>query len=411
MLIDWFTVGAQALNFLILVWLMKRFLYKPILNAIDTREKLIAAELADAAAKKAEAQKDRDEFQHKNEEFDQQRAALMSKATDEAKAERQRLLDEARKAADVLSAKRQEALRRDAKNLNQAIARRTQEEVFAITRKALTDLATTSLEERMGEVFTRRLREMDGKAKETLEAALKTTREPTVVSSAFDLPPEERAKIQNAINETFSADVHLRFETAPNLVGGIELSANGQKVAWSIADYLASLTKGVGELLKEQDKPEPKAEPKPGATTAPKPEAKAQPASETKADPKTEATVQAKSTPEIKAESKPEAESAPKADADAKAKPETDVEPKAKSKPETKAEPKPPAKVEPPRDAIAASKSEAKAVPIPEAEANPQTESEAKVAAKLETEATSKPKAEVKAEPKMVEPKTTPAST
>jgi F-type H+-transporting ATPase subunit b len=409
MLIDWFTVGAQALNFLILVWLMKRFLYKPILNAIDTREKLIAAELADAAAKKAEAQKDRDEFQHKKEEFDQQRAALMSKATDEAKAERQRLLDEARKAADALSAKRQEALRSDAKNLNQAIARRTQEEVFAITRKALTDLATTSLEERMGEVFTRRLREMDGKAKETLGAALKTTREPAVVSSAFDLPPEERAKIQNAINETFSADVHLRFETAPDLVGGIELSANGQKVAWSIADYLASLTKGVGELLKEQDKPEPKAEPKPGATTEPKPEAKAQPASRTKADPKTEATVQAKSTPEIKAESKPEAESAPKADA--KAKPETDVEPKAKSKPETNAEPKPPAKVEPPRDAIAASKSEAKAVPIPEAEAKPKTESETKVAPKPDTEATSKPKAEVKAEPEMVEPKTTPAST
>ena len=55
MLIDWFTVGAQALNFLILVWLMKRFLYKPVLHAIDEREKRIAAELADAAAQKADA--------------------------------------------------------------------------------------------------------------------------------------------------------------------------------------------------------------------------------------------------------------------------------------------------------------------------------------------------------------------
>ena len=55
MLIDWFTVGAQALNFLILVWLLKRFLYKPILHAIDEREKRIAKELADADAKKAEA--------------------------------------------------------------------------------------------------------------------------------------------------------------------------------------------------------------------------------------------------------------------------------------------------------------------------------------------------------------------
>src|SRR5476649_276177 len=110
MLIDWFTVGAQALNFLILVWLMRRFLYRPILNAIDAREKKIAAELADAAAKKAEAQKDRDEFQKKNTDFDQQRAALLGKATDDAKAEGRRLLDEAGKAADALSATRQEAL-------------------------------------------------------------------------------------------------------------------------------------------------------------------------------------------------------------------------------------------------------------------------------------------------------------
>ena len=93
MLIDWFTAGAQALNFLILVWLMKRFLYKPILHAIDEREKRIATELADADARKAEAQKERDAFQHKNEEFDRQRAALLSQATDEVNAERQRLLD------------------------------------------------------------------------------------------------------------------------------------------------------------------------------------------------------------------------------------------------------------------------------------------------------------------------------
>ena len=270
MLLDGFTIAAQALNFLILVWLMKRFLYKPILNAIDTREQRIAKELADVDAKKAEAQKERNEFQHKNEEFDQQRAALLSKATDEAKAERQRILDEARKAADALSAKRQETLRSDAKNLGQAITRRTQQEVFAIARKALTDLATTSLEERLSEVFIRRLRAMDGKAKAGLGAALKTASEPALVRSAFDLSAEQRATIQKALNETFSADVHIRFETAPDLVGGIELMTNGQKIAWSIADYLASLEKGVGELLKEKDKPEVKAAPKPETKVEPK---------------------------------------------------------------------------------------------------------------------------------------------
>jgi len=251
MLIDWFTVGAQALNFIILVWLLKRFLYKPIRNAVDAREKRIAAELADADAKRIEAKKERDEYQHKNEELDQQRAALLSKATDEAKAERQRLLDDARKAADTLSAKRQQELRSDADNLDQAIRRRTEQEVFAIARKVLTDLATTSLEERMSEVFTRRLRTMDGKAKEGLGQALMTASEPALVRSAFDLPAAQRATIQDALSETFAAEIPVRFETASELVSGIELSANGQKVAWSIADYLASLQKSVGELLQE----------------------------------------------------------------------------------------------------------------------------------------------------------------
>ena len=175
MLINWFTVFAQAVNFLILVWLLKRFLYKPILHAIDEREKGIATQLAQAEAKVAEAQKERDDFQHKNEVFDQQRAALLTKATDEAKAERQRLLDEARKDADALRAKRQAALQSEQRNLNQEIIRWTQKEVFAITRKTLADLAGTSLEERMGDVLVGRVRALTGAAKEQMATAFKTS--------------------------------------------------------------------------------------------------------------------------------------------------------------------------------------------------------------------------------------------
>jgi F-type H+-transporting ATPase subunit b len=260
MLIDWFTVGAQALNFIILVWLLRRFLYKPVLGAIAAREKKIAAELADAATKVAEARKQRDEFQHKNEEFDQQRAALLKKATEDANGERHRLLGEARKAADAVSEKRQEALRNDARNLNQAISRRAQQEVFAIARKVLSDLATAPLEERMTEVFIRRLREMDGPAKGTLADAVKKASEPVSVRSAFELPEGQRAALQDALNRTFSAEVPLRFETAPDLVSGIELATNGHKVAWSIADYLGALEKGVGELLQAKVESKPAAQ-------------------------------------------------------------------------------------------------------------------------------------------------------
>ncbi len=277
MLIDWFTVGAQVLNFLVLVWLMKHFLYKPILNAIDEREKRIAKKLTDAETRNTEAQNEREAFQRKNEEFDRERQALIDKATGEAKAEGERLLEAAQSAADVLRVKRDERLQSESRAINDALTRRTQQVVFQIVRKALGDLATTSLEERLGEVFTRRLREMGAETRGHLAHALTTKAETAVVRSAFALPAQEQALVQNALNEAFSAEVPLRFEVAPNVISGIELSCGGQKVGWSIEEYLLSLEHGVTEVLEAETKaaaqsPEaevdPKVGPKPQATAA-----------------------------------------------------------------------------------------------------------------------------------------------
>lgn len=257
MIIDWFTVAAQVVNFLVLVWLLRRFLYKPILNAIDAREKRIAMQQANADDKMVEARKEREEFQQKNEELEQQRDELMDKAKAEAQDERRRLLDEARKAAEELYAKRQEVLKSEAENLNRELSRRIRHEVFAIARKTLRDLAGASLEERLSEVLTRRLRDLDGKEKEALAAALQSASEPARVRSAFELQPEQRKSIQSALNETFSLEVPVHFETEPELVSGIELVTNGHKVAWSIADYLSSLETAVAEIINENETPGP----------------------------------------------------------------------------------------------------------------------------------------------------------
>lgn len=252
MLIDWFTVGAQALNFLILVGLMKRFLYQPVLDAIDAREQRIAQELADAAQKQAQAQQERDEFQKKNAEFDQQRDSQRSQLRDELSTERQRLLDDARQAANSLQLKRQEALTRELQTLQHDIARRSREEVLAMANKVLTDLAGITLEARMAEVFTQRLRELDAAAKTELTQALNTAAHPVRVRSAFALSPQQQVAIRSALADTLSSELQMQFDTAPGLIGGIELSANGWKLAWNMADSLASLEQRIAELVQAQ---------------------------------------------------------------------------------------------------------------------------------------------------------------
>lgn len=252
MSIDWFTVVAQSINFVILVWLLKRFLYKPILSAIDARERWIATELADAEAKEAAAVRQRDELKVQNDALEKRCGAVFSQAAAEANAERLRLVEEARREAEALKTRQQEALRTEAQELGQALSRRTEQEVFAVARKALADLAAASLEERMTEVFVRRLRALEGPAKDRLGEALRTAGAPALLRSAFDLAPDQRAAIQRAVDETFAVAVKIRFETAPELVSGIELTTGGQRVSWNLADYLTSLQGGVAALLEEK---------------------------------------------------------------------------------------------------------------------------------------------------------------
>lgn len=249
MLIDWFTVGAQVVNFLILVWLLKHFLYRPILQAIAAREQRIASELAAAQTAQAAAQAQRDEFERKSRGFEQERAELTSKLMDETKAEQARLMVQAREESNALRAQWQNGLRSEYQNLSGEITRSTQDEVFAIARKILTDLSGASLEARMAEIFIQHVQEITVELRTQLAAAIKTSPASLQVRTAYALTVAQRGAIEDAIRGVFGPDRPIVFETAADVVCGIELTANGQRLAWSVADYFGALQQKVGELL------------------------------------------------------------------------------------------------------------------------------------------------------------------
>lgn len=239
------------LNFLILVGLLRHFLYKPILKAIDEREKKIAAQLADAEAKKTEANKEQEEFKQKNEAFDKEKKALTDKAVAEAQEERKKLLEQARADAAALSAKMETVLKENEETLNHEIAQKTRNEVFAITRKALTDLASVSLEGQSVEAFVKRLNELSEEEKQKFVEAFQSNSNAVIVRSAFDLPEKQQSEIKDAVNKILKTTPPFQFKTNPELISGIELTSNGYKLAWSVSEYLTSLEKSMPITKKE----------------------------------------------------------------------------------------------------------------------------------------------------------------
>lgn len=258
MQINWFTVIAQVLNFFLLVWLLKRFLYKPVLKAIDDRENKIMSQLKDAEAKKTDAKKEQDEFHAKNKTFDQQRKELMDKAITETTNERDKLMQQVRADANTLQAKLEKASNDLQSDKQRDLSQRAQQEIFAVSRKALGDLASVSLEENAVTVFLKRLTELNEKEKMKFADAFKVDEKPIQIQSAFDLPEKLQAYIKDAVNKVLSADVQIHFSTAPELISGIELSANGYKVAWSISAYLHSFEREISASIikKAETKPE-----------------------------------------------------------------------------------------------------------------------------------------------------------
>ena len=286
MKINWFTVIAQIINFFVLVWLLRRFLYKPVLKAIDDRESIIASELKDAKAKETEAKKEQAEFLEKNEKFDQQKKKLMDNAIAETNEEREKLLEEARNESTVLRSKLKKSLNAMQENLEHDIVQKTQEEVFAITRKTLKDLASMSLEEQSVNIFINRLKESKNGEKEKLTKAFKIGSNSILVQTAFDLPSKQQIEIKNTVNEILGTKTQFQFKTVPKLIGGIELTSNGFKLAWSISEYLSSIQKSISETLKAELKEEPEKMPDTNNKEKKEPKAKQKVQAKMKAKPK-----------------------------------------------------------------------------------------------------------------------------
>jgi F-type H+-transporting ATPase subunit b len=248
MLIDGFTVVAQVCNFLILVWLLKRFLYRPVLAAIDAREQKIGAQLEASAAQAALAKQQSIEWERRNQTFQTEREALFRKAIDEAAEERRRLIEEARNDALAQRRKEAETLARERAELSMKLVGQAQSEVLAVTRDVLITLADARLEDRITAVFLRRLADLPDTQKQLMMHSLATERL-IRVRSAFELTPAERDRLEAALRESFGPELDIQFEIDSKLVCGLELTLGAHKVEWSVAGYLESFADTVLSTL------------------------------------------------------------------------------------------------------------------------------------------------------------------
>lgn len=246
--IDAFTVGAQVVNFLILVYLLKRFLYGPVIDAIEKRRGEITARVERAERKEAEAQEEARALRARREALEERADALLRDAEKEAEDRRSELLDEARREAEKARESWRETVRRERDVLLVELRERVGRQVHRTARRVLSDLTGTELDRRAAEVALERLAELPGEERSSFADA---AREEGWVSlrSASELPETIVERVGAWVESVTGDEIELRSSVRPDVVCGLELRAGDRKIGWSAESYLEDLEREVEVVL------------------------------------------------------------------------------------------------------------------------------------------------------------------
>jgi len=253
-LVDWFTVIAQIVNFLILVALLKHFLYGRIIGAMDRREKRIQARLKEAEMKRKEAEEEAETYRRKNEELDEKRRRMLSEAEKDANRKHKELIEKAREEVEQTRLRWQESLEKEKDAFLRDLKHMTAWQVYVLSRKVLKDLSDADLEERLVDVFVSRIRGLEKADKEKLVKALREGESKATVRSGFELRAAARQKITGAVREEIAESADLTYKTDPEMIMGIEIKAQGEKVVWSVRDYLSQLHERAKSAIEEESR-------------------------------------------------------------------------------------------------------------------------------------------------------------
>lgn len=250
MTIDWFTLVAEIVNFLILVWLLQRFLYRPIVNAMAAREQNIANRLQDAEEKNQQAEAEAERYHTLRQELEAERDTMLETAREEAEARRKDLIQKARAEVDEIHQNWHLAVQQQRTAFLNEVQSRIGESTVLMTQRVLNDIADDDLETRVVNTFLRQIRQADADTHEQIAAAFRA--QTVEVDSAFALSDAERQTIETVLRDLTNDEVQLKYRVNPKMIYGVRLSTGDYEIAWNIGEYTSTLRDRFAEMIDDE---------------------------------------------------------------------------------------------------------------------------------------------------------------
>jgi len=242
MSVNWITVAAQIANFLVLVWLLKRFLYRPILDGIDAREAEIKDRMQEAVHAKEQAHTVEQDYLDKVQALNVAQSEMTETIRLSAEEQRDVLLAEARLKLEREQAAWAEHLDDEARKYTAKMHHAGAGALLSLTRKALNDLADETLEGQMARHLIRQIKPMVPDLQRAAGQASEA-----VFTSHEPLLPDVKEALTAELQASFP-QIAVRFEADNDQAPGLVLRLGGAELAWTVDTYID----GLDALIEEQ---------------------------------------------------------------------------------------------------------------------------------------------------------------
>jgi F-type H+-transporting ATPase subunit b len=235
---DWVTFALEIVNFLVLVWILQHFLYRPVRDTIARRKAAIAQTLSDAATKHAEAEALGRQYSERLADWDREKQALRAQAMAEVDAERARKITELQRALDQEREKRRVVEERQRDELRQDL----EEEALAVgarfAARLLARVASPGVEAQLAAVAIEDIAKLPEARLQAIRTAWRESGSRMTVASAFPLPEERRGAIEQGLAGGSGKHPPAQFVEDPSLLAGLRISIGPWVLRANLRDEL-----------------------------------------------------------------------------------------------------------------------------------------------------------------------------
>jgi len=244
MQIDTTSFILQLVNFAVLVWILHRFLYRPVLAAIDRRRAAIDKTMSDAKSVREDAERLRGQFEGRLADWERERVKARSALESELTALRGKGLADAAQAVErerdrlaALQAKREADWKRDTEQ-------RALDQAAAFASRLLERIADHALDERLVEVFAEDLSGWPPERIDLLAEAARAAGGRVSVRSARALPDAARARLARTLSERLRIECRPEYAVDAALIAGVSVAVGPWVLQANLRDELRAFSGG-----------------------------------------------------------------------------------------------------------------------------------------------------------------------